>query len=405
MNPFVNALWQLRQAARISQIKPKTLKILEKAEREINLNLPLRMDNGELKIFQGFRVQHNSARGPYKGGLRFHPEVNLDEVRALALWMTIKCAVVDLPYGGGKGGISVNPKELSDQELERLSQLFARQLFPNIGPKTDIPAPDVNTNPRIMSIMAKEYNRLAGQELPATFTGKPLAEGGSEGRVEATGLGGKYILDVITKDWPKPVRLVIQGVGNVSQGLLDSVKLDQSYQIVGLSDSKGAITSEKLDIEAVLAYKKETGSVINFPGSQNVSQTEFWQIENDCLVPAALENQITEKNYSQLKTKAILELANGPTTPKAEEELIAQGIEIIPDVLANAGGVTVSYFEWLQNLNNEHWSRDKVNQELKLTMEKALENVFKVAKEHQIKNLRQAAFILAMRRIESKIKF
>ncbi|KKQ89316.1 MAG: Glutamate dehydrogenase [Berkelbacteria bacterium GW2011_GWA2_38_9] len=407
MNALENALEQLQSSAQIANIKPEIINMLQKPEREITVNLPIQMDDGQVKIFTGFRIQHNSALGPYKGGLRFHPQVDIDEVRALALWMAIKCAVAGIPYGGGKGGITIDPKTLSESELEKLSRTFVDKIYKYIGPHVDVPAPDVNTNPTIMAWMVDEYSKLAGKWSPATFTGKPIELGGSLGREEATGLGGKYILDEIIKNnsGSKNTKIAIQGLGNVSKGLLDSIASDINYSVVALADSKGVIIAETgMDIKEVLAFKKQTGSCVNFPGARNATLAEFWTVDCDVLVPAALENQITAENAPTIKANIILELANGPTTPEAEKMLVSSGKMIVPDVLANAGGVTVSYFEWVQNLNGDRWTKTRVYQELKLVMTKALEEVLAVSSEFPNASMRQSAFILALRRIEKAMR-
>ncbi len=407
MNALENALEQLQSSAQIANIKPEIINMLQKPEREITVNLPIQMDDGQVKIFTGFRIQHNSALGPYKGGLRFHPQVDIDEVRALALWMAIKCAVAGIPYGGGKGGITIDPKTLSESELEKLSRTFVDKIYKYIGPHVDVPAPDVNTNPTIMAWMVDEYSKLAGKWSPATFTGKPIELGGSLGREEATGLGGKYILDEIIKNnsGAKNTKIAIQGLGNVSKGLLDSIANDINYSVVALADSKGVIIAETgMDIKEVLAFKKQTGSCVNFPGARNATLAEFWTVDCDVLVPAALENQITAENAPTIKANIILELANGPTTPEAEKMLVSSGKMIVPDVLANAGGVTVSYFEWVQNLNGDRWTKTRVYQELKLVMTKALEEVLAVSSEFPNASMRQSAFILALRRIEKAMR-
>lgn len=407
MNALENALEQLQNSAQIANIKPEIINMLQKPERDITVSMPIKMDDGQVKIFTGFRIQHNCALGPYKGGLRFHPQVDIDEVRALALWMTVKCAVAGIPYGGGKGGITVDPKTLSESELERLSRSFVDKIYKNIGPHVDVPAPDVNTNPKVMAWMVDQYSKLVGQWTPATFTGKPIELGGSLGREEATGLGGKYILDEVIKNNSnsKNTKIAIQGLGNVSQGLLDSIASDINYSVVALADSKGAIIAETgLDIKEVLAFKKQTGSCINFPEARNATWLEFWAVDCDALVPAALENQITAQNAQGIKANIILELANGPTTPEAEKMLISAGKMIIPDVLANAGGVTVSYFEWVQNLSGDHWTKTRVYQELKLVMIKSLEEVLAISTEFPNASMRQSAFILALRRIEKAMR-
>lgn len=407
MNALENALEQLQSSAQIANIKPEIINLLQRPEREITVNLPIKMDDGVVKTFTGFRIQHNSALGPYKGGLRFHPQVDIDEVRALALWMVIKCAVAGIPYGGGKGGITVDPKTLSSSELERLSRSFVDKIYKNIGPHVDVPAPDVNTNPQIMAWMVDQYSKLVGQWTPAAFTGKPIELGGSLGREEATGLGGKYILDEIIKNnsSSKNTKIAIQGLGNVSKGLLDSIADDINYSVVALADSKGAIIAETgLNIKEVLAFKKQTGSCINFPDARNATWLEFWAVDCDALVPAALENQITAQNAPTIKANIILELANGPTTPEADQMLVSAGKMIIPDVLANAGGVTVSYFEWVQNLNGDRWTKTRVYQELKLVMTKALEEILAISTEFPNASMRQSAFILALRRIEKGMR-
>lgn len=405
MNILENALKQLRQSAQVAEIKPDIINILQKAEREISVNVSLIMDDGTTKVFSGFRIQHNSALGPYKGGLRFHPQVDIDEVRALALWMTIKCAVVGIPYGGGKGGITVDPKALSKSELERLSRCFVDKIYQNIGPGADVPAPDVGTTPQIMAWMVDEYSRLAGSWTPAAFTGKPIELGGSFGREEATGLGGKYILDEISKDHSKPLKIAVLGLGNVSQGLLDAIQNDINYSLIALADSKGAIIAETgINIQDILNHKKQTSSCVDFPGARTVPMSDFWSATCDVLVPAALENQLTVDNAALIKAGVILELANGPTTSDAEKILLDNGKMIIPDVLANAGGVTVSYFEWTQNLSGYAWTKEKVYEELKSIMNKALSEVLAVSSELNLASLRQSAFVLALRRIKKAFR-
>ena len=407
MSLFENTLAQIKQASEIMKLNPTVEKILSNPHRILEVTFPVKMDNGQVEIFKGFRVQHNNARGPYKGGIRFHPQVDMGEVMALSTWMTIKCAVADIPLGGGKGGVIVDPKKLSVSELERLSRAYIRAISRIVGPDEDVPAPDVYTTPQIMAWMVDEYSKLAGKWSPATFTGKPIELGGSLGREEATGLGGKYILDEIIKNnsGAKNTKIAIQGLGNVSKGLLDSIANDINYSVVALADSKGVIIAETgMDIKEVLAFKKQTGSCVNFPGARNATLAEFWTVDCDVLVPAALENQITAENAPTIKANIILELANGPTTPEAEKMLVSSGKMIVPDVLANAGGVTVSYFEWVQNLNGDRWTKTRVYQELKLVMTKALEEVLAVSSEFPNASMRQSAFILALRRIEKAMR-
>ncbi len=402
-NPFTNALTQLARAQKVHAISDHVLAQLSSPEREIKVSIPVHMDNGEVKVFQGYRVQHSSILGPYKGGIRFHPETNIDEVKALALWMTIKTAVMNLPMGGGKGGVTVDPRTLSKRELEALSRGWVQKLYPVLGPTVDVPAPDVNTNGEIISWMVDEYELRTGDTTHASFTGKPLTFGGSEGRTQATGLGGFYSFERIQEelDLPPSCRIVIQGMGNVG-GYAAKIFKEHGHIIIGMSDSKGGIIKEDgLDPEAVETYKQAHKTLEGFPGARYVSNQELLITETDVLIPAALENQITEENAANINAKIVVELANGPTTPAADDILLARGIPVIPDILANAGGVTVSTFEWEQNLKNEHWAEHRVLQKLEELMKAQSEAVWNLAAELDT-DLRRAAFILALTRLETK---
>ncbi len=362
------------------------------------------MDNSSLKIFEGYRVQYNNSRGPYKGGIRFHQNTDINEVRALAFWMTLKCAVVNIPMGGGKGGITVNPKELSKGEVERLSRGWIKLMAPVIGPKIDIPAPDVNTTPEIMAWMVDEYSKITGDKTNAVITGKPIEIGGSKGRGPATGLGGFYVFDVIRKklNLPDSSKVVIQGFGNVGANAA-SILSQHGHKIIALSDSRGAIfKKDGIDIEILSEYKKTNGQVAGFPGSENITNEELLVLDCDVLMPAALENQITDKNAKDIKAKLIVELANGPTTPEADDILFERNIIVVPDILANAGGVTVSTFEWEQNLKNEHWSETEVFEKLKKIMDTETELIYNRSQELKT-DIRRAAFIVALERIEKSI--
>lgn len=400
-NPWENALNQLYSAAKKIDLDPFILFLLQNHDRNIQVALPMRMETGEIKVFKGYRLQHNNLRGPYKGGLRFHPEVSEDEVKALSFWMTIKTAVVDVPFGGGKGGIAVNPKELSDKELENLTKVFTRRIADCIGPDRDVPAPDVNTNPKIMSWIVDEYSRLVGKETSAVVTGKPIEKGGSEGRTEATGLGGVYTLLTSLKllgNLKKELTVAVQGFGNVGKFVAEFL-VNEGFKIVAISDSKGAIYSKNgLDLKKVTQQKEEKGSV-----GSDLTQEQLLELPVDILVPAALENVITADNAEKIKAKLVLEMANGPTTTEADEILDNRQIVVIPDVLANSGGVAVSYFEWYQNLHNEHWSKEEVFHKLREKTERATQNVFKL-KENYKTNLREAAYILALQKISEKHK-
>ena len=403
-NPFENAMTQLDKVAKIKNFDDEFIKKLRQPNRDIRIFIPVKMDNGSVKIFEGYRVEYNNALGPYKGGIRYHPEIEINEVKALAFWMAIKCAVANIPMGGGKGGITVDPKKLSKGELERLSRGWVRRLSDILGPHKDVPAPDVNTTPEIMAWMVDEYMKLTGEKTGATFTGKPIENGGSEGRGEATGLGGFYVFDSLRAQigLPEKCKVVIQGFGNVG-GNAARIFAKNGHTVIAVSDSKSAIVKEDgLDLKKVETHKKETGSLKDFPGAKNITNEELLELPSDLLVPAAFENVITEANANSIKAKAVLELANGPITPEADEILFKKGIRVIPDVLANSGGVTVSYFEWDQNLKNEHWTEKQVFDKLKPMMEDASQKIFERAKENKT-YLRMGAFILALERIKEKM--
>lgn len=404
-NPFQNALSQLGRANVVSSFPSDLLDIVSRPMREIRASIPVRMDDGSLRIFEGYRVQHNNARGPFKGGIRFHAQTDIDEVKALALWMMLKCAVVNIPMGGGKGGVTVDPKTLSKGELERLSRGWIRSFADVIGPQKDVPAPDVNTTPEIMAWMADEFAKITGDTTGAVITGKPIEKGGSEGRGIATAQGGFYVFDALRErlGLPESCRVVVQGFGNAGETAA-SLWRAAGHRVIALSDSSGGIVSEDgLDPAAVRAHKKETGSVQNFPGARNVSNEELLALPCDVLIPAALENQIRTDNVASIKTKVVFELANGPTTPEADDALFARGIPVVPDILANAGGVTVSTFEWEQNIKGEHWTEGDVLAKLKTMMQREANEIFAMAQSLKT-DLRRAAFVIALRRIQEAVK-
>lgn len=403
-NPFQNAMVQLDKVAKIKNFGNEFITRLRQPDRDIRISIPVKMNNSSLKIFEGYRVEYNNALGPYKGGIRYHPDTEINEVKALAFWMTIKCAVAGIPMGGGKGGITVDPKKLSEGELERLSRGWVQKLADVLGPHKDVPAPDVNTTPEIMAWMTDEFEKITGNKTKATFTGKPLDKGGSEGRGAATGLGGFYVFDSLrTKlGLPEKCKVVIQGFGNVGSNAA-KIFAENGHTVMAVSDSKGGIYNESgLDLVKVESYKKETGNLKDFPGAKNITNEELLELSCDLLVPAAFENVITYTNVDKIKAKFVLELANGPITPEADEILFKKNIPVIPDVLANSGGVTVSYFEWDQNLKNEHWAEKEVNEKLKEKMEDAAKKIFEKAKENKT-YLRMGAFILALERIQEKM--
>lgn len=405
INPFKSAMQQLARAAEILKLKPEVLKLLQQPQRIIWLAVPVKMDNGELRIFQGFRVQYNDARGPYKGGLRFHPRVNMDEVKALAFWMMIKNAVVDIPYGGAKGGIVVDPKKLSKAELERLSRKFIDLIYKNIGPRVDIPAPDVNTNAEIMGWMVDEYSKLVGKWTPAVITGKPTSLGGSQGREEATGFGGVVVLKEVAIKFKlkKKATVAIQGFGNVGSHFA-SVAAEGGFKVVALSDSKSGIYSPKgLDIKKAAVWKKERGQLKGYLGTVDISNEKLLTLDVDVLVPAAFESQIHKNNARKIKAKVIFEMANGPTTPEADSILHRRKILVVPDVLSNSGGVAASYLEWSQNLSGHYLTKTEVFKKLQNFMIKAWQNVYTTSEQYQT-DLRTAAFILAIKRIAKAVE-
>ncbi len=404
-NPFESAKSQLDAAAKVMGADANIVERLKNPDRYIEVSIPVLLDNGQQKIFTGFRSQHNNARGPYKGGIRYHQDVNLDEVRALSFWMTFKNAVVDVPFGGGKGGIIVNPKELSEGELERLSRGYMRQMWRNFGPEIDVPAPDVNTNGQIMGWMRQEYEKLSGTTAPGVITGKSLDDGGSEGRTEATGFGGAYVLrEAINAGLVSGDRktIAIQGFGNVATYLAEHVK-EKGFKIVALSDSKGGVFNENgIDVAAAEAHKKETGALKGLEGTTEITNEALLELDVDVLVPAALENVLTGDNASKIKAKFILEMANGPTTPEADAIFAQNSVTVVPDILANSGGVCVSYFEWYQNQNNEKWSKEDVLKKLDEHMVAAFAAVHDAAKKYNT-TLRTAAYIVALQRISEKM--
>ena len=406
-NPFEIAQRQLDEAAEVLKLDPAIHELLRWPIRELHVTLPVKMDDGTTKIFHGFRVQYNDARGPTKGGIRFHPSETIDTVRALAAWMTWKCSVVDIPLGGAKGGVICNPKAMSQGELERLSRAYIRQVWRIIGLEKDVPAPDVYTNPQIMAWMADEFAFIKGYNEFGVITGKPLSIGGSAGRHDATARGGMYCLrdagKVLGIDL-KGATTAIQGYGNAGSYAHKLGEELLGLKVVAVSDSKGGIYNPAgLSFEEVFRHKQETGSVIDFPGAQSISNAELLELDVTVLIPAALENVITEANAGNIKAKISVELANGPTTPEADRILHENGVYVIPDFLANAGGVTVSYFEMVQNAYDYYWDEDLIHERLDRKMSAAFHSVHQAAQEHKVHN-RLAAYLVAVSRVAQAVK-
>ncbi|MGB9683609.1 MAG: Glu/Leu/Phe/Val family dehydrogenase [Candidatus Bathyarchaeales archaeon] len=400
------ALEQLRIAAEKLELDTGIHEMLKYPKRTLVVSINIRMDDGSIKTFTGCRVQHNDARGPFKGGIRYHPDVTLDEVTALAMWMTWKCAVVDTPYGGAKGGVCCNPKEMSMGELERLTRRYISLIFDLIGPYRDVPAPDVYTDAQTMAWIMDTYSQMKGYSIPECVTGKPLSVGGSEGRAEATSLGVMFCVREAAKLLGlkmKNAQMVVQGFGNVGWNTA-KIAYDWGCKIIGVSDSSGGIyCPEGLNPYKVYQHKTKTGSVVDFEQCKNLTNEELLELECDILVPAALENQITKTNAANIKAKIIAEGANGPTTPEADKVLNEKGVLLVPDILANSGGVTVSYFEWVQNLTREHWTLEEVNQKLENKIVKAFNDVYKTS-EDEGEPMRTAALILGVGRVAEAIR-
>jgi glutamate dehydrogenase (NAD(P)+) len=405
-NPFEVALAQFEAAADRLHLDEDMRAILRMPKRELTVNFPVRMDNGHVQMFTGYRVQHNINRGPAKGGIRYDANVTLDEVRALAMWMTWKCAVVDIPFGGAKGGVIVDPKKLSLAEIERLTRRYATEISLLIGPSSDIPAPDVNTNSQIMAWIMDTYSMHRGYSVPAVVTGKPLAIGGSEGRNEATATGVVDCLEMAGEELKIPLRgarVAIEGFGNAG-GIAASLLAAKGARIVSVSDRKGAAYDERgLDVASLLRHKQETGSVIGFRGSQQLDVDQSLEVPCDILVPAATEGQLTAENAGRVQARIIAEAANGPTTPEADAIFFERGITVIPDILCNAAGVTVSYFEWVQDLQSFFWTPEEISDKLTHVMQLAYTNVARVAHDEEC-DMRTAANMVAIKRVAEATK-
>ncbi|MEI6690398.1 MAG: Glu/Leu/Phe/Val dehydrogenase [bacterium] len=418
-DPYSNAVAQLKSVAEILELDAKIVKKLSTPDKVWETKLSVKMDDGNTREFQVYRSEHNNSKGPYKGGIRFHHNVSESEVKALSMWMTWKCSVASLPYGGGKGGIIVDPTKLSKGELERLSRAYGAWATAFAGPWTDVPAPDVNTDGQIMAwmldelIKTKSMSERMATNWHATFTGKPLAIGGSLGREEATGMGGFYTLENLVKSQglkKESVNIAVQGIGNVGYWFAKLAQ-DAGYKVVAISGSRGGIYNKSgIDVVAVLRHKKETGNVQNFPGAKDISNDELLLLPVTVLVPAALENVINDEVAKKIQAKMIIEMANGPVTPEADKILAERGILSVPDVLANAGGVTVSYFEWVQNLHGAVWSKEEVLAKLKGVMDRAFAEMWSMWKGKislqpiEKKNLRMAAYANAVARVVEALK-
>lgn len=407
IEPLDVALEQLKIAAEMLNLDPGVHAFLKRPKRTLTVSIPVKMDDDQVQIFWGCRVQHIDARGPYKGGIRYHPCVNLDEVKALAMWMTWKCAVVDIPYGGAKGGVCCNPKKMSQTELEHLTRRYTNMLLDFIGPHKDVPAPDVYTNPQIMAWLMDTYSRFKGYSVPECVTGKPIIVGGSEGRNEATSRGVLISIREATRRVGmkmKGATMAVQGYGNVG-GNAAKIAHNMGVKVVGVSDSRGGIYNPRgLNPVKVWEHKMKTGSVLGFKNAvKEITNPELLELECDILVPAALENQITKVNAGRIQAKIVGEAANGPTTPDADKILHEKKVFLIPDILANAGGVTASYFEWVQNLTREHWTLEEVNRKLENVMVKSFKDVYDAMVKEEV-DMRTAALLLGVGRVAKAIE-
>jgi glutamate dehydrogenase (NAD(P)+) len=405
-NVWHMAQGQLDDVAQLIGLNESIHGFLREPKRILEVSVPVRMDDGRFHLFAGYRVQHNMARGPAKGGIRFHPDVTVDEVKALAMWMTWKCALVNIPFGGAKGGVVCDPKSLSTQELEKLTRRFTSEISIIIGPEKDIPAPDVYTTPQVMAWIMDTFSMQKGYSVPGVVTGKPISIGGSLGRDTATARGCLYAVDEAMKALGQSVegaRVAIQGFGNAGMHAAE-LMAERGYRIVAVSDSHGGVSNPKgLDVKGLVTYKAETGSVAGFAGGESMSNKELLECDCDVLVPAALEKVITKENAPKIKAKIVAEAANGPTMPEADEILFDRGIMILPDILANAGGVTVSYFEWVQNLQEVFWEEDEIHNRLKRKMTRAFRETYDEAKRYHV-NMRRGAYAVAVNRVAEATK-
>ena len=400
-NPYEMAVAQFEEAANRLGLDDDLRGILRMSKRELTVHFPVRMDNGRTRMYTGFRVQHNINRGPAKGGIRYDASVTLDEIRALAMWMTWKCAVVDIPFGGAKGGVIVDPKQLSEAELEHLTRRYATEIPVLIGPTSDIPAPDVNTNAQTMAWIMDTYSMHAGYSVPAVVTGKPLSIGGSEGRNEATATGAVDVMKMAAEEMKLPThdaRVAIQGFGNAG-AIAAEMLHTEGIRVVAISDRSGGVYDERgLDIPALQAYKGEHDHVTGFPGAQQLSVSDVLEVPCDVLIPAATEGVLTKTNAPRVQARIIVEAANGPTTPAADKIFFERGVCVVPDILANAAGVTVSYFEWVQDLQNFFWTPEEVHQKLLQVMDQAYSDVTRLAHDEH-SDLRTAATMIAIKRV------
>jgi glutamate dehydrogenase (NAD(P)+) len=400
-NAWRNAQRQFDEAAALIGLDPSLRAVLREVKRQLIVSFPVKMDDGSVRMFEGYRVQHNMARGPSKGGIRYHQGVTLDEVKALAMWMTWKCAIAGLPFGGAKGGVIVDPKGLSLGELERLTRRYATEISLVIGPESDIPAPDVNTTPKVMAWIMDTVSMERGFSVPAVVTGKPLSVGGSQGRNAATGRGVMFVALEACKKLgldPRGTTVAIQGFGNAGS-VAARLMAERGFTVCAVSDTGGAIYAPGgLDVAGVISHKARTGSVSGFPASTAISDAELLELPVDVLIPAALEHQITSENAGRIQAKLILEAANGPVTPDADAILEHNGVTVVPDVVANAGGVTVSYFEWVQDLQSFFWDEGEINARLEKVMQRTFEEVWQKAHEHHV-SLRNGAYFQAIERV------
>ena len=411
LSPLENAQKQVREACQALNLEADVFELLKEPLRTLEVSIPVKMDDGSTKVFKGYRSMHNDAVGPGKGGIRFHPDVNLEEVKALSIWMTFKCCVTGIPYGGAKGGVTVDPSELSQGELERLSRGYVQGMYKYLGEKIDVPAPDVNTNAQIMSWMVDEFNKIKGEQNLGVITGKPVGFGGSKGRTEATGFGVAVIVGEAAKKYGidmKKAKVAVQGFGNVGSFTVKHVQ-EQGAAIVAIAEWDREIgtyalyNEEGLDFYDLSDYRKENGSIKDYPKAKVISLDEFWKLEVDILIPAALENAITEKEADLINAKLVCEAANGPITVNADAILNKKGIPVTPDILTNAGGVTVSYFEWVQNLYGYYWDEEEVIEKEEVAMVNAFNNIWQIVEEYQVP-FRKAAYMFSIKKVAETMK-